>query len=88
MIEGETFPEFELSEPLAARFTTLWYSSDMEKQWQSNAVFHTYYLQLKRAIESFPCMTPNTLHRFKPLMNFCADRNFIYIIAHGDKNKE
>lgn len=50
MNEGETFPEFELSEPLAARFTTLWYSSDMAKQWQSNAVFHTYYLQLNRAI--------------------------------------
>jgi hypothetical protein len=51
---GATFPEVEPSEPLAARFTTLWYSSDMAKQWQTNAVFHTYYLQLKRAIESFP----------------------------------
>jgi hypothetical protein len=51
---GATFPEVESSEPLAARFTTLWYSSDMAKQWKTNAVFHTYYLQLKRAIESFP----------------------------------
>jgi hypothetical protein len=58
MPEGATFPEIESSEPLATKFTTLWYSSDMEKQWQSNAVFHTYYLQLKRAIESFPRMTP------------------------------
>jgi hypothetical protein len=44
MLEGVTFPEIESSEPLAAKFTTLWYLSDMEKQWQSNAVFHTYYL--------------------------------------------
>jgi hypothetical protein len=44
MLKG--VPEVEPSEPLAARFTTLWYSSDMEKQWQLNAVFHTYYLQL------------------------------------------
>jgi hypothetical protein len=31
MSEGMTFPEIEPSEPLAAKFTTLWYSSDMEK---------------------------------------------------------
>jgi hypothetical protein len=51
-------------------------------------VFHTYYLQLKRAIESFPRMTSNTLHGFRPLANFCADRHFIYITACGDENKE
>jgi hypothetical protein len=44
MPEGEKFPKFEPSKPLAARFTTLWYTSDMEKKWKSNAVFHTYYL--------------------------------------------
>jgi hypothetical protein len=88
MPEGVTFPEIESSEPLAVKFTTLWYSSDMEKQWQSNAVFHTYYLQLKRAIESFPRMTSNTLHRFRPLAKFHADRHFIYITVHGDEHKE
>jgi hypothetical protein len=41
MIEGATFPEIDPSKPLAWKFTTLWYSSNMEKQWQSNAVFHT-----------------------------------------------
>jgi hypothetical protein len=66
----------------------LWYSSDMGKQWQSNAVFHTYYLQLKRAIESFPRMMPNTLDRFRPLMKFHADRHFIYITVRADENKE
>jgi hypothetical protein len=54
MPEGATFPEVEPSEPLAARFSTLWYMNDMAKQWKSNAVFHAYYLQLKRAIEAFP----------------------------------
>jgi hypothetical protein len=44
MLESATFPEIELSAPLATKFTTLWYSSDMDKQWQSNKVFHTYYL--------------------------------------------
>jgi hypothetical protein len=44
MFEGATFPDIELFEMLAAKFTTLWYSSDMNKQWQSNVVFHTYYL--------------------------------------------
>jgi hypothetical protein len=50
ILEGETFPEIEPSEPLVAKFTTFWYLSDMVKQWYSNAVFHTYYLELKRAI--------------------------------------
>jgi hypothetical protein len=81
MPEGATFPDIESFEPLAAKFTTLWYSSDMGKQWQSNTVFHTYYLQLKRAIESFPRMTSNTLDRFRPLMKFRTDRHFIYITA-------
>jgi hypothetical protein len=31
MEEGATSPEVEPSEPLAARFTTMWYSSDMAK---------------------------------------------------------
>jgi hypothetical protein len=44
MSEGATFPDIESFEPLAAKFTTLWYLSGMGKQWQSNAVFHTYYL--------------------------------------------
>jgi hypothetical protein len=79
MPEGVTFPEIEPSEPLAMKFTMLWYSSDMGKQWQSNAVFHTYYLQLKRAIEVVPRMTSNTLHRFRPFVKFHADRHFIYI---------
>jgi hypothetical protein len=83
-----TFPDIELFKPLAAKFSTLWYSSDMEKQWQSNTIFHTYYLQLKRAIESFPRMMPNTLDKFKPLMNFCANRHFIYITTRADKSKE
>jgi hypothetical protein len=33
MPQGVTFLEIEPSEPLAAKFTTLWYSSDTEKQW-------------------------------------------------------
>jgi hypothetical protein len=86
--EGVTFPEVEPSEPLAASFTTLWYSSDMAKKWNSNAVFHTYYLQLKMNIESFPWMRKNTLHRFIPIVKLCADRHFIYIIVRGDENKE
>jgi hypothetical protein len=60
MLKGATFLEIESFEPLVAKFTMLWYSSNKGKQWQSKAVFHTYYLQLKRAIVSFPRMTPNT----------------------------
>jgi hypothetical protein len=88
MSEGETFPKVEPSELLATRFTTLWYTSYMAKQWKSNAVFHAYYLQLKRTIESFPRMTPNTLHTYMPLEKFHADRHFIYITAHRDESKE
>jgi hypothetical protein len=33
MPEGTTLPKVEPSELLAAKFTTLWYSSDMEKKW-------------------------------------------------------
>jgi hypothetical protein len=33
MLEGATFPDIEPFEPLATKFSTLWYSSDMRKQW-------------------------------------------------------
>jgi hypothetical protein len=88
MPEGVTLFEIERFEPLVMKFTTIWYSSDMGKQWQSNTVFHTYYLELRSAIESFPCMTSNTMDRFKPLMKFRIDRNFFYINARTDERRE
>jgi hypothetical protein len=88
MLEGVTFPNIEPFEPLAMKFTTLWYSSDMGKQWQLNVVFHTYYLHLKWAIESVPHLMLNTLDRFRPLMKFRVDRNFTYITARIDESKE
>jgi hypothetical protein len=60
----------------------------MNKQWQSNVIFHTYYNQLKLAIQSEPRIMPNTLHRFRPLMKFSADRHFIYITACADEHKQ
>jgi hypothetical protein len=62
--EGATFPDLDPFEPLAAKFSTLWYSNDMRKQWKSNVVFHAYYNQLKASIRSEPRITPNTLQRF------------------------
>jgi hypothetical protein len=88
MSEGATFLDIDPFEPLAAKFTTLRYSSDMRKQWQLNVVFHMYYLWLKRAIEAEPRMTPNTLQRFRPLMKFRTDRQFIYITVRADEHKE
>jgi hypothetical protein len=44
MPKGVAFPEVEPSDSLATRFSTLWYTNDMEKKWQLNMVFHTYYL--------------------------------------------
>jgi hypothetical protein len=88
MPEGETFPEIEPSEPLVARFSTLWYMNDMSKKWQSNALFHAYYHQLKVSIESFPCMTPHTLHQYRPIAKFHVDRHFIYIATRRDEIKE
>jgi hypothetical protein len=41
MPEGVTFLEVKPSKPLSVRFTTLWYTSDIVKQWQLNVVFHT-----------------------------------------------
>jgi hypothetical protein len=64
MPEGVTFLDIEPFDLLAAKFTTLWYSSDMNKQWKSNTAFHTYYLHLKRAIKVEPHMTLSTLQRF------------------------
>jgi hypothetical protein len=86
--EGATFPEIEPFEPLAVKFCTLWYSSDMNKQWQSNVVFHTYFNQLKNAIQSTPWITPNVLHRFRPLMKFSVDHHFTYITVCGDEHKQ
>jgi hypothetical protein len=88
MPEGATFPDIKPFEPLAVKFSTLWYSSDMNKKWQSNVVFHTYYNQLKLAIQSKPHIMPNTLHRFQPLMKFSTNRYFIYITVHADEHKK
>jgi hypothetical protein len=33
-------------------------------------------------------MTPNTLHQYRPLAKFHADRHFIYITARRDESKE
>jgi hypothetical protein len=44
MSEGVTFLDIEPLEQITANFTMLWYSSNMGKQWQSNTIFHTYYL--------------------------------------------
>jgi hypothetical protein len=88
MTESVTFLDIKPFELLSAKFSTLWYSSDMNKQWQSNAVFHTYYNQLKIAIQSELHMTPNTLHQFKPLMKFSAYRHFIYITTRADEHKK
>jgi hypothetical protein len=88
MPEGVTFPDIKSFKPLTVKFATLWYSSDMNKQWQSNAVFHTYYIQLKRSIEVEPRMTSNTLQRFRPLMKFNTDRHFTYITTREDEHKE
>jgi hypothetical protein len=51
-------------------------------------MFHTYYLQLKHVIESFPWMTLDTLYMYRPLEKFHADWHFIYITAHRDKSKD
>jgi hypothetical protein len=64
MQEGATFPDIELFELVATKFAMLWYSRDMGTKWKSNAVFHTYYLQLKRDIKVEPHMTSNTLQWF------------------------
>jgi hypothetical protein len=88
MLEGVTFPEVEPSKPLVARFSTFCYTNDMSKQWQLNIVFHAYYQQLKHFIEALPCMTLNTLHQYRPLVNFHADQHFIYITVRRDEIKE
>jgi beta-xylosidase len=88
MSEGATFPYIEPSNSLAARFSTLWYTNDMSKQWQSNVVFHANDQQLKVSIETFPRMTPHTLHQYQPFAKFHIDQNFIYIIVRRDESKE
>jgi hypothetical protein len=86
--EGATFLDIDPFEPLAAKFSTLWYSNDMKKKWQSNVIFHTYYNHLKVAIQYAPHITLNTLHRFRPLMKFSMDFHFIYITVRDDEKKQ
>jgi hypothetical protein len=88
MPKGDTFLEIKPSSSLVARFSTLWYTNDMSKQWFSNAVFHAYYQKLKVSIESFLHMTLCTLHQYRPLAKFYADLHFIYITACRDERKE
>jgi hypothetical protein len=75
--EGATFMDLDPFEPLATKFSTLWYSNKMSNQWKSNVIFHAYYNQLKASIRSEPRIMPNTLHRFRPLIKFNADCHFI-----------
>ena len=42
MLKVVTSSNIESFESLAAKFPTLWYSSDMKKQWLSNVFFHIY----------------------------------------------
>jgi hypothetical protein len=88
LLEGATFPNIDPFEPLVVKFSTLWYSNNMNKKWKSNVIFHTYYTQLKIAIQSEPRMTLNTLQRFQPLIKFSANHHFIYMKTHADENKE
>jgi hypothetical protein len=64
LLKGATFPYLDPFEPLATKFSTLWYSNNMSKKWQLNVVFHVYYNQLKASIRSEPRITLNTLQRF------------------------
>jgi hypothetical protein len=84
MSKGATFSYTEPFKPMASKFNTLWYSSDMNKWWQSNFIFHTYYNQLKVSIQATPRITLNTLHRFTPLMKFNTNHHFIYIVVPID----
>jgi hypothetical protein len=88
MSEDVVFPETLPFEPLAAKFSTLWYTTDMNKKWKLNTLFHRYYIQLKTAIQATPHITPNRLHIFRPLMKFSADRHFIYLTPRADEHQE
>jgi hypothetical protein len=86
--EGVSFLEIEPSESLVARFSTLWYSNDMSKQWQLNIVFHACYQLMKVSIEAFPHMTPRTLHQYRPFAKFLTNQNCVYITTCRDESKE
>jgi hypothetical protein len=88
LLNDATFPDLDPFKPLASKFSTLWYSTDMSKQWQSNAIFHRYYNQLKESIGGEPRITPNTLQRFRTLINFSMDRHFIYRTPRADEHQE
>jgi hypothetical protein len=62
--------------------------NNMSKQWKLSIVFHAYYQKLKVSIESFPCMTPCTLHQHRPLTKFRTDLHFIYITTCKGERKE
>jgi hypothetical protein len=81
--EGATFLDLDPFEPLAVKFSTLWYSNDMRKKWKSNGVFHIYYNQLKEAIRSEPHITPNTLQWFRPMIKFSVDSSSPTISVEG-----
>jgi hypothetical protein len=88
LLEGANLLELAPFEPLAAKFSTLWYSTDMGKQWHSNAIFHRYYNQLKATIWGAPRITLNTLQRFRPLVKFSMNHHFIYLTPRADEHQE
>jgi hypothetical protein len=42
--EDVVFLETLPFEPLAVKFNTLWYTTYMSRKWQSNILFHRYYI--------------------------------------------
>jgi hypothetical protein len=88
LLEGTTFSDLDPFEPLATKFSTLWYSNDMRKQWKSNVILHVYYNQLKASIRSEPRITLNTLQRFQPLIKFNMNHHFIYLTPRADEHQE
>ena len=47
-----------------------------------------YFNQLKVSIQAMPHITPNTLHRVRPLMKFNVDHNFTYITMRIDEHQQ
>jgi hypothetical protein len=85
MPEGATFLDIDPFEPLTTNFTTLWYSSNMGKQWQLNEVSISHILSpveegywgcpLHGAKHHAPVHTPHEVLRRSILyLYYCACR--------------
>ena len=70
--------------PGAARYASLWISSDKVAQQMTNTVFVFYAMSIHYDIVRTPRLTNEVFAQYKGVAHFSADMHHVFIQAHAD----